>query len=465
MKLSQIGTKICVAAAVTVLSLNGFAQTSKRLDLNQDGSDFRARVNQLLADKKRSNPESLTPELSIYSAKAPIKTPSRIKAVRMGGVSDGGGNAVGATLFDFYENQGSLPVTVDELLTLEPKAGKVIALLNSQIPAVGSVDSGAFGEVIKSAIKGKKIYLESKPISSDACRNQSMVSTDQQVIAACQSDTELRIDVNWMAGTNGNNRAGLIAHEFILAWARNHHGDLAKTVLEEKVRDLNRAVFTPHTDERELPQALTSAFGDEAFSATNFKIASSLPARISSATSEFCQNPTADITSQFQDVWNNEFLNADSSIVPGRLLKMKEVSEKNRASGKQMTVQEGQADLCRDYNLDHTPIHTPDLTKVSDVCQSQMQNAAINLINLLQQSRQGALTRDESDFLIIGSAEAMYSCANMCAGIRAIQLEKKLFMTKDRAAQDIADTYIESINYFRYVLQQKGINFSFVDRK
>ena len=128
MKLSQFGTKILAAAAVTVLSLNGFAQTSGRLDLSQGDNDFKARVNQLLADKKRSNPDSLTPELSIYSAKAPIKTPSKIKALKMGGVSDGGGNAVGATLFDFYENQGSLPVTVDELLTLEPKAKQVIAL-------------------------------------------------------------------------------------------------------------------------------------------------------------------------------------------------------------------------------------------------------------------------------------------------------------------------------------------------
>ncbi|HEX7674427.1 MAG TPA: hypothetical protein VF412_09655 [Bdellovibrio sp.] len=465
MKLSQFGTKILAAAAVTVLSLNGFAQTSGRLNLSQGDNDFKARVNQLLADKKRSNPDSLTPELSIYSAKAPIKTPSKINALKMGGVSDGGGNAVGATLFDFYENQGSLPVTVDELLTLEPKAKQVIALLNQQIPAVGSIDSGAFGEMIKGAIKGKKIYLESKPISSEACRNQSMVSTDQQVIAACQSDTELRIDVNWMAGTNGNNRAGLIAHEFILAWARDHHGNLEKPLLEEKVRDLNRAVFTPHADENELPQTLNKVFGDEAFSASNFKVAGSLPARIKNATAAFCQNPMTDISSQFQDVWNNGFLNSNSSVVPARLLEMKDASEKNRASAKQMTVQEGQAGLCSDYNLDHTPVHDPDLTKLSDTCQSQMQDISTNLTNLLKRGRQAQLTKIESDFLVGGWVNAMYGAASMCSGLRGIQLEKKLFMSEDRATQDMADVYIESINYFRYLMQQKGINFSFVDQK
>lgn len=188
------------------------------------------------------------------------------KQLQRGGFSDGGGNAIGTTLFDFYENNGSQELSIVELLDKEPLAKKMILALDSEVPAVGHLSSLGFGSLLLASVQDKKIFLESKNISSAGCQNQSMVAASQQRIVACQSDIEIRFNAEWLKKANSKNRAGLIMHEMILGWARNQGGDKAKT--EAAVRRLNRLLFA--TEKSQYAQAVNEVFNVGAFSAESY---------------------------------------------------------------------------------------------------------------------------------------------------------------------------------------------------
>jgi hypothetical protein len=188
------------------------------------------------------------------------------KSVQMGGFSDGGGNAVGATLFDFYENAGTQEISIAELLNREPLAKKMILALDKEVPAVGNLKSEGFGTKLLTSVQSKKIFLERKDITSIGCQNQSMVAISNQMIAACQSDTEIRFNAEWLNSANSKNRAGLIMHELILAWARNMGGSKGNT--EASVRELNRLLFT--VDTSQYAQAVNEVFNINAFSLLDF---------------------------------------------------------------------------------------------------------------------------------------------------------------------------------------------------
>ncbi|MNK06185.1 hypothetical protein D3C87_240770 [compost metagenome] len=200
-------------------------------------------------------------------------TPEKIQQIRettqqlqRGGVSDGGGNAVGTTLFDFYENEGSQELSIVELLNSEPLAKEMILALDREIPAVGRLSSIGFGSLLLVSVQGKKIFLENKEISSAGCKNESMVAASQQMIVACQSDTEIRFNATWLSTTDARNRAGLIMHEMILGWARKQGGGKAKT--EAAVRRLNRLLFT--VERSQYAQAVKDVFNVHTFSAESF---------------------------------------------------------------------------------------------------------------------------------------------------------------------------------------------------
>ncbi|MDG0814907.1 hypothetical protein [Bdellovibrio svalbardensis] len=463
MKLSQFGTKIFALATFTLLAANSFAVAGESLNPSQEVLAFKARLKQIYEDKNRPVPKDSTAELSIKTNKK-IKFPVSNAAVKMGGVSDGGGNAVGSTLFDFYENAGSLEITLEQLLNLEPKAKQMVELLNQQVPAVDHVESGGLGEILKNSLNGKKIYLESKPISSEACKNQSLVSTDQQIVAACQSDKELRLDVNWLQSASANNRAGLINHELILAWARKKSASDAKDVLEQKVRELNRECFVAHSSGDQMPDAVSRIFSVRAFSAKRFKIAAGLPARVKAATVAFCNNPTTDINSAFQDVWNDDFLTSEARIVPGNLQSMKEVSMAALLGEDKSIVAKSQADLCKYYNIDNTPIHEPRMDIIPDGCVNHLQKS-IDMTASYYTAEFKDITADNLMYFRASAKDVIESSALLCKGLRGNQLQKQWFMTKEKGYAMMDETYGEAINFVRYVLKKKKINYSFFDPK
>lgn len=454
MRLSQFGTKLFALTAASFISLNSFAVGN----LNSTSDDFHSRLKELMDAKKR-------PELSISteSQKLPfnrkghiLKKDQQIEVQKMGGVSDGGGNAVGATLFDFYENQGSYEITIDQLLYLEPQAGNIIKLLNSEVPALNYVNSGGFGALLKEAVKNKHIYLEAKAISSEACKNQSMVAADEQTVVACQSDTEIRFDLNWLKSTDATNRAGLITHEMLLGWARSKHGDLDKKELEQKVRELNRAIFSPRQDENTMPDNVKNIFAEKAFNKTRFRIASGINVRIGMAMANFCKDARTNINAEFADVWNDEFLMKTVSVLPATIISMRDVSLAARAGN--IDARPAQAKLCELYNLDQSEIRPPRMDVIPQNCIRNLNEA----VTLAVQTK--ATTKEDTamnGFFAAQSKTILLSSANLCKGLRAIELEKKWFMTTEKAMAAMDETYKESINYTRYYLKQNGITIQF----
>ncbi|QDK36117.1 hypothetical protein [Bdellovibrio sp. NC01] len=454
MRLSQFGTKLFAVTAASFISLNSFAVGN----LNSTSDDFHSRLKELMDAKKR-------PELSIStdSQRLPfnrkghiLKKDQQIEVQKMGGVSDGGGNAVGATLFDFYENEGSNEITIDQLLYLEPQANNILKFLNSEVPAVRNVDSGGFGDLLKNAVKGKHIFLEAKAISSEACKNQSMVASDQQTVVACQSDSEIRFDLNWLKSTDAKNRSGLITHELILGWARGTAGNLDKKEMEEKVRELNRAVFSPRQDENTMPDNIKRLFSENAFNKSRFRIAQGMKIRIGMAMANFCKDATTDINSAFADVWNDEFLMKTVSVLPATIISMRDVSLAARAGNKDAGP--AQAKLCELYNLDQSEIRPPRMDVIPQNCIRNLNDA----VTLAVQTT--AATKEDTamnSFFKAQSKTILLSSANLCKGLRAIELEKKWFMTNEKATAAMDETYKESINYTRYYLKQNGITIQF----
>ncbi|MGZ3775865.1 MAG: hypothetical protein ACXVCY_18900 [Pseudobdellovibrionaceae bacterium] len=200
-----------------------------------------------------------TDRAHIFDSDSSRKLPS------VGGSSDGGGNSVGRTLFDFYENQGTVELSVAELISLEPAIRKILITLNGAIPAVDTMSSGGFGDILEKSLGTKKIYLESKKINSSDCVNQSMVSTEQQQVVACQSNIEVRFNIKWLETASIQNRAGLVLHEMLLAWARGLKKLDPKNVLEQKVRIVNREIFQGNLQSNILSDLLEKYFEIKVF--------------------------------------------------------------------------------------------------------------------------------------------------------------------------------------------------------
>ncbi len=163
--------------------------------------------------------------------------------LRTGGSSDGGGNSVGSQLFDFYEAEGSVEVTLEELFEIEPS----LIIIRSHLEQIVTSINGrhlSFAEVLFAPIRRKRLILDTKPIWSEDCVNQSLVSTESQQVRGCQNELEVRLDLNWLAEAPAPNPAGLIMHEIFLSWLRSLQLRDSKASLEQKVRILTRDIFT-----------------------------------------------------------------------------------------------------------------------------------------------------------------------------------------------------------------------------
>lgn len=388
-----------------------------------------------------------------------MNLPNSETAIKMGGVSDGGGNAVGDTLFDFYENIGSLEITVDQLLQLEPKAQKMIEWLNSQVPAINYPKSGGLGDLLKKSLSSKKIYLESKEISSEACVNHSMLATDKQTIVACQSDSELRIVIKWMLNVNEINRAGLINHELILAWARRISTD-SKEEVEQKVRELNRKCFSADGKESQLAMAVSQIFNVKAYNKQRFHVANNLASRVKIALADFCENPMINITSQFEDVWDDEFL-MNGLDVPSNLKAMKEVSEASRRGIDMDSAISKQHAICTNYYIDHTPIREPNLSVLPRECLNSLESAVEGTARYLTLAPTKTVNADDIKYVLKSSLIKAKSTFLLCQSLRKNELENRLFMSQEKPLTLFEETYAEALHYFRYKLKQRGLHIVF----
>ncbi|WP_413587061.1 hypothetical protein [Bdellovibrio sp. HCB274] len=294
MKRTKTGITLVGIALGAIISTGHVSYASPSLQEQQTSSPYTVNIKNSSANKNGPVSAVSTGPSEVTLTKDKDLTKS--KQLQMGGISDGGGNAVGEVLFDFYENQDSEEITLPRLLSLEPQVLVLIKKLNTQVPHVGEIGAiqgaalPALGDLLFNSLIPKKIFLENKGITSEGCLNQSMVSTAQQVVVACQSDDELRINKQWLLSVDSKNRAGLILHEMTLGFARSLFQDkIDKVTLEKKVRQLNRYFF--NSDGEDISRALTHIFGIKAYSAERYSLMKSLPGKLLAAQEAFCSNP------------------------------------------------------------------------------------------------------------------------------------------------------------------------------
>jgi len=220
-----------------------------------------------------------------------------------GGVSDGGGNAVGLQLFDFYENEGTQKITIKELVALEPLTEVILSRLSKEILAIKYKEYSPFGEMLKEYLQGKAIYLESKEIKSSGCTNQSMVATQDQKTVGCQDDMEVRLYLPWLRTTDAQNRAGLIVHELLLGWARAEFSNLTKEEVEQRVRILNRMIF-----EGENIADTLGGYGLYVYTPATMKFIASAQKDFPKFGMEFCKNPWMDFNAAMTKYTDNDMV-------------------------------------------------------------------------------------------------------------------------------------------------------------
>lgn len=449
MKLSQIGSRLQKLMMVTVLSVGHFAVAAEHLNVRQVEGDFNQQLKQIYADKNRPFPGSLTkPVLSSgLSKNKKLEIPKSFKGprdeVKMGGVSDGGGNAVGSTLFDFYENEGSLKISIQEMISLEPKTKQILNYLNRKVPAVGSSHIGSgYGDELVDHLKNKSIYLESKGISSEGCKNQSLVSAGGQAVVACQSDSELRLSVQWLQATDANNRAGLFLHELILAWARSEFEHDDKVKLEQKVRELNRQIFSSLSNDMDIAQFIEDTFGIQTWNPKAMADLKALPEAVYKATVAFCANPQGNPVESFGQFISKYDIADMPTLRPLQSVWVDLVMGRDTEE-----ILKAKADLCEDYVIDSTPIQEQK-SRLPKKCMASLDTAVEDLLKFQNGNVADDVSSVESKKVLFAKTISVTKvAANSCA-----------IIAKDESKK----TYFEAISYVRRGLYQKGMTISFM---
>ena len=169
-----------------------------------------------------------------------------------GGISDGGGNAVGKMLFDFYENASTEKIKVEKLRAWRETLGNLLATLGKEVPYVNGL---SLHQQLVNASEKKYWLLDPKPLKQEGdCLNASMVQVQDQKIIACQTSRYVRISKTWFDSADEKNANGVMLHEMFLAFLMQIPG-LEKDTRDEMVRDLNRFAF--EGDYKEIQKILS----------------------------------------------------------------------------------------------------------------------------------------------------------------------------------------------------------------
>jgi hypothetical protein len=179
---------------------------------------------------------------------------SSARAVDGGSMAGGGGNTVGETLFDDYENQGSVKINSDEVAKY---AQDVIGDLDQKIPQ--------FAIDLRLGIKGVEWFQEPKILDQKGfCKNGSetgLTPPIDQVVRACQTKLSVRIEQKWYVDkfqTNPALLSGLIVHELLV-----FHRLRNKEISEEGVLRISRDIRSKQMTADQLKKELSIAgFGD-----------------------------------------------------------------------------------------------------------------------------------------------------------------------------------------------------------
>lgn len=204
-----------------------------------------------------------------------------------GGVSGGGGNAVGKVLFDFYENANTEKIPVAHLATWRESLGNMLLTLEKEFPSVNGV---SLRQQLVNASEQKRWLLETKPLLQEgACLNASMLNISGQKVIACQTKRYVRISYDWFKSTDEKNANGVILHEMYLAYLMTLQEELKldPDTRDEIVRDLNRASFD--SDYADLKKILIKDLKRSVLDKNSFQALQYLNSNRSVRQEQYCQ--------------------------------------------------------------------------------------------------------------------------------------------------------------------------------
>lgn len=428
-------------STLTLLLFNGETLALNQIKTQPSVPNFKTRLQQVYTYNNRPLSKILTVQDAKGIGKIPSVKDSHSKGlIAMGGVSDGGGNAVGTTLFDFYENEGSLAISVDQLLVLEPEMTAIINKLNKQVPQVeiGSDAALAFGNQIRDALSKKKLILEPKEIASAACLNSSVIQSQTQKVVACQSDDEIRFNLSWLESTDAKNRVGLFTHEMILAWARSLDVPIAKDILEKNVRILNRVIFNNQSSEEDLANAISNLFGVRTYSPKRLVLSQRILSLQKNLRKEFCNNAKFDIRTPVQDILSQRFFYGHE--LSASFLGAVEISDSLANEGSVAYSRYEQ--YCSDFRIRYGDINKSNSQNLPPVIKNLIETTYLNkLIKITGLLQTKVISEKDFSFLQQGVLEKL-------------EMDISLNFKERNQEQILAD----GITYLRTLLQQKGFD-------
>lgn len=374
-----------------------------------------------------------------------------------GGVSDGGGNAVGKTLFDFYENENSLALSEEAILNWDGLLVQTLNGLDLMLPK-SDRNSFGFGEELRNAIRAKKWILETKEISSAGCLNQSLVQSENQNIVACQNDFEVRIYAPWFLNqADQKNQVALITHEALLSWAREIDRNSTKEQLEYKIREINRQIYL-NTGGPELKTILQELFSYRFYSTTDTQGSAEVDRIAKITISEFCAGRPLSQTDRLRELQRNPLLYNEVNAQVGRMQDLHrqwQVIATKKAVGTASQDEEDawlkkRQDFC-DMKAGKNPLDAISFKPefLSPYCKKEIENSFSSHIQILQDYKDGSYVKETALILMQMNSNAAESVALSCAGLAGVEMEKKTGMTVEKGGRLMAEIKTQALKYVR----------------
>lgn len=393
-------------------------------------------------------------------------TPEQLAA---GGFSDGGGNAVDNLFFDFYENRDSFEITVPEWTLLDPDFESLLNKIEKAIPALHSYNGSSLKTQMLVSVQAKKIFFERKKIESIGCKNQSMVTTKNQNIVGCQSDTTIRMNLTWLLGTNTKNRLGLFLHELFLGWARKHKSQLAKEILEEQVRDFVRTVFLfdeRNTLEDDLAQEFMKIFNIRAYSPKTLEAAKLIKEKSEAAQKNICENKSLDLHNLYRQEYQDQFLIIE---IPNFIKNLLSENPDFKLGSQNSNYLQSHKEFCENYYLNsRDATDEPKLNLLNQECidslDTHIKDSVMSHKEYDELLKRNAIPTNELSYLRSVSLSLSKITANVCSMYKGRQLEKQLFMTEKKGKELMNQAYMESLHYIKFHLHRQGINLRFENK-
>ncbi len=421
-------------------------------------------ISQLRILLKNTNKNIQLKDLQATDEVQEIKYKSNNNLKVEGGISDGGGNAVGPTLFDFYENQGSLSLKPSQILNWNQETQNLIQKANSLLPKIGRYSKRGLGDELILSIQSKKWIIETKDITKDSCKNESMIQVINQKIVGCQNFYEVRLSADWLVNiADEKNQSGLIIHEALLAWVRNLDKGTIKSDSEFKVREVNRLLHSDLKSEDFVNEIKKLIPDEQYYHADENNFIRQLPIKSLEIRQNFCENKSKEDYAQVMSFYKNyPALNKNIDeefkqyVELARLYtRMESIKRTNQDSANeyQKNFDLIRQDYCKKDNSPFPDVSTlkfkPELIQEKD-CKKGIEDAFSQYINIadtfkhqtFEIEKTGAQRLLHKEYLLVKIA------ANACAIMKIGSLANKLFATEADRESIAKETQLQAIKYF-----------------